>query len=188
VVIPNSVTNIGGYAFLSCESLTNVTLGNSVAAIGTNAFGNCLFTNITIPASVKVIGQEAFWNWNNPVRLFFKGDMPSADGELFTSSPFPIAYYLPGTTGWGTNFGGATAVLWNPQAQTTDASFGVHSNQFGFNITGTPDIPFVVEASTNLTSSGWVPLQSCTLTNGSFYFSDPQWTNYPTRFYRLAAP
>jgi hypothetical protein len=46
----------------------------------------------------------------------------------------------------------------------------------------------VVEASTNLTSQVWTPLQTVTLTNGSYYFSDPQWTNYPCRFYSLGFP
>ena len=27
-----------------------------------------------------------------------------------------------------------------------------------------------------------------TITTGSSYFSDPQWTNYPTRFYRFQMP
>jgi hypothetical protein len=66
------------------------------------------------------------------------------------------------------------AMLWNPQAQTNDASFGVRQNRFGFNITGTADIPLVTEATTNLAAQSWVPLQSCTLTNGSIYFGDAQ--------------
>jgi hypothetical protein len=66
--------------------------------------------------------------------------------------------------------------------------FGVLSDQFGFTITGTPNIPIVVEASTNLKGASWTPLRSCSLTNGSIYFSDPQWTNYPNRFYRLRSP
>jgi hypothetical protein len=69
--------------------------------------------------------------------------------------------------------------------QTSHASFGVQQNRFGFNITGTAGIPIVVEAS----STGlWAPLQSCTLTNGLIYFSDPQWTNYSSRFYRIRSP
>ena len=79
-------------------------------------------------------------------------------------------------------------VLWNPQTQTGDGSFGVQNNQFGFNITRTTNIPIVVEACTNLSNPTWIPLQSCTLTNGLFYFSDPQWTNYPGRFYHLNMP
>lgn len=48
--------------------------------------------------------------------------------------------------------------------------------------------PLVIEASTGLANPAWIPLQSCTLTNGSIYFSDPQWTNYPGRFYRVRWP
>jgi hypothetical protein len=40
---------------------------------------------------------------------------------------------------------------------------------------------------TNL-GGGWTALQSASLTNGSFYFSDAQWANYPNRFYRIRSP
>ena len=76
----------------------------------------------------------------------------------------------------------------NPTSQTTGPSFGVRTNRFGFNITGIQDIPIVVEASTGSANAAWVPLQTCTLTNGLIYFSDPNWTNYPTRLYRIRSP
>jgi hypothetical protein len=79
-------------------------------------------------------------------------------------------------------------VLWNPQAQTSDASFGVRTNQFGFNITGSSGLVIVVEASTDLSQSVWQPVQTNTLSGGSAYFSDPQWTNHPVRYYRLRSP
>jgi hypothetical protein len=99
-------------------------------------------------------------------------------------------YYLPGTTGWEPSISGPgrPTKLWNPLAQTSDGSFGVRQNRFGFNITGTADIPLIVEASTNVTVRSWVPLQSCTLTNGLLYFSDPQWTNYASRVYHIRSP
>jgi hypothetical protein len=75
-------------------------------------------------------------------------------------------------------------VLWNPQAQGA----GVRFSRFGFNITGPTDITVVVEVSTNLSRASWTALQTCTLTNGSFYFSDPQSTKYPPRFYRFRSP
>jgi hypothetical protein len=40
----------------------------------------------------------------------------------------------------------------------------------------------------NPASPVWTPLQTNTLTNGSFYFSDPRWTNYPARFHGLGLP
>jgi hypothetical protein len=46
----------------------------------------------------------------------------------------------------------------------------------------------VVEACTNLGNPIWYPLAANTLTGGSYYFNDTQWTNYPARFYRLRSP
>ena len=34
----------------------------------------------------------------------------------------------------------------------------------------------------------WTPLRTVTLTNGSFYFSEPLQTNTPARFYGLGLP
>jgi len=95
---------------------------------------------------------------------------------------------LRGATGWSSTFDGLPTVLWNAAIQASGANFGVHSNQFGFNITGTNNIPVVVEVSANLANPLWTPLQNLTLTNGSFYFSDPQWTNYSNRYYRVSLP
>ena len=64
VVIPVSVTSIGGYAFRSCTSLTSVTfvLTSSVTSIGDYAFFDCTsLTSITIPESVTSIGIYAFY-------------------------------------------------------------------------------------------------------------------------------
>jgi hypothetical protein len=46
----------------------------------------------------------------------------------------------------------------------------------------------VVEACTNLANPAWTALQTNTITNGTFTFSDAQWTNFPGRFYRISAP
>jgi hypothetical protein len=65
---------------------------------------------------------------------------------------------------------------------------GVRTTRFGFTITGASGMIVAVEACTNLASPAWAPLRTNTLINGWFYFSDPQWTNYPGRFYRLRSP
>jgi hypothetical protein len=99
-----------------------------------------------------------------------------------------LAAWLPGTTNWSPTFGGRPTVLWNPQMQTSDASFGVRTNQFGVNISGTSNLVVVVEACANFLNPTWVPRATQTLTNGCSYFSDPLWTNFPSRFYRLRPP
>jgi hypothetical protein len=166
-IVPNSVTSIGQGAFYYCASLTHVTIPNSVSSIGNFAFPDC--TNLT--------------------SVYFWGNAPSLGGQyVFDNDNHATVYYLPGTWGWGTTYGGLPAVLWNPQVQTADAGFGVQTNQFGFTITGTSNLVIVVEACTNLVNATWYPLATNTLTGGSAYFSDPQWTNYHGRFYRLRSP
>ena len=60
-VIPNSVTEIGDWAFSGCSGLTSFTIPNSVTTIGNYAFAYCSgLTSLTIPNSVTTIGEEAF--------------------------------------------------------------------------------------------------------------------------------
>lgn len=190
----SNLATIGGLTFNDCSSLTSVSLPDSVTGIGSGlaplggAFGFCLnLTNVLLGKSVTNIGDYAFVFCNSLLAVYSRGNSPSLGAQVFWGDK-TTSYYLPGTTGWGPTFGGLPSVLWNPQAQTTDASFGVRQNRFGFNIAGTAGIPMVIEASTNLTVPTWVPLQSSTLTNGLIYFSDSQWTNYPNRFYRIRSP
>ena len=61
ITIQNSVTSIGNTAFSGCSSLTSITIPNSVTNIGEYAFNNCRsLTSITIPNSVTSIGDGAF--------------------------------------------------------------------------------------------------------------------------------
>jgi hypothetical protein len=63
LTIPNSVTSIGIGAFYNCENLTTLTIGSGVTSIGNEAFGFCsgLTGTLTIPNSVMSIGGNAFW-------------------------------------------------------------------------------------------------------------------------------
>ena len=187
--ITNSVTSIGDEAFRGCARLTSVTLGDGVTHIGNDVFDSCCWlTSVTIGKSVTSIGDFAFIFCGNPLGIYFKGNVPSVGRQLFADDIRVTIYYLPGTTGWGTTFCGWPAVPWRPQVRTTDASFGVRTNRFGFNITWASDMVVVVEACTDLANPTWSPVGTDTLTGGSSYFSDPQWTNYPARVYRLRSP
>jgi hypothetical protein len=192
--IANGVASIGDTAFYECITLTCVTIPSSVTNIGAGAFGECgSLTNATIGGGVLSIGENAFTLCRKLTAVYFQGNAPSAGWSVFNSLTGPddpaTIYYLPGTTGWGdfSTSTGHPALLWNPLIQTGDGSFGVRNNQFGFNITGTTNIPIVVEASTSLAGPVWTPLQSLTLTNGSYYFSEPFQPGSPGRFYRITS-
>jgi hypothetical protein len=190
--IPVTVTNIGVAAFYGCASLSGVTIPNSVVNIGVSAFEYCNSLNsLTIPNSVTGIGNCAFGSCDsctNLLSVFFAGSAPKVNPGVFDIYSRATVYYLPGATNWTSTFSRRPTLLWNPQALTSDPRFGVLTNGFGFTITGTTNIPLVIEASTDLASPAWFPLQTCTLANGSLYFSDPAWTNFPRRFYRFRSP
>lgn len=61
VIIPSSVTSIGGYAFGGCTGLTSVIIPDSVTSIGMQAFQDCTsLTSMVIPNSVTIIGSSVF--------------------------------------------------------------------------------------------------------------------------------
>jgi hypothetical protein len=161
-LIPTNVTEIGDLAFANCNNLTKVIIDSSVTNIETQVFLNC--ANLT--------------------GIFFEGNAPHMYENDFEVTTI---YYLPGTTGWNTFFENVPITLWLPQMETADGSFGVQTNQFGFNINWASGQTVVVESSTNLLNPAWEPLQTNLLTNCSVYFSDPQWTNYPSRYYRVSS-
>ena len=80
--------------------------------------------------------------------------------------------------------GTAVNTILRPEA-LGDVSFGVLSNRFGFNVNWTSGRVVVVDASTNLTQTNWIPLVTGTLSGVPYYFFDSKWTNYIGRFYRI---
>ena len=66
VVIPDSVTSIGEFAFSVCSALTSVTIPDSVTSIGRSAFYGCNWLmSVTIPDSVTRIEEFAFSGCTN---------------------------------------------------------------------------------------------------------------------------
>jgi len=180
---------MGSSTFEGCLRLTNVVLPSSLIWVPSGIFTGCVaLREVTIPASVTMVFSSAFFGCTNLSSVLFSGNAPMADPKLFSQPQTVTVYYLVDTTGWGASFAGAPTALWGPQALFNDSTFGVHGGQFGFTVIWAPDKVVVVEACTNLASPTWTPLQALYLFGGSGYFSDPFWTNYQKRFYRLRSP
>jgi hypothetical protein len=211
VTIPSSVTTIGDEAFDQCSSLTNVTVGNSVTTIGEDAFGDCTsltgvtignsvttigelaffdctsLTSVAIPNSVTNIGDEAFDDCASLTNITFLGNAPVLDDATeFTDDGVAakVVYYYYGTSGWSSTYGGLPTVelFTPPQISGVGGNVGVPSGNFSFTVTGVSNQTIVVEASTNLVN--WQPVWTNTLSGTNANFTDPQWTNFPSRFYR----
>lgn len=145
-------------------------------------------TRVEFPESVTNIGSYAFASCPNLTAVHAQGSAPTYGLEVFEGDNNTVVYYLPGTTGWGAFYAGRPTALWLPELRTEAGTFGVQTNQFGFNVTWAGGMTVVVEAATNLMIPTWIPLQTNTLTGGSLHFSDPEWTNHSGRFYRVRKP
>ena len=83
--IPNSVTSIRNEAFASCSSLTSVTIGNSVTSIGMSAFHGCSsLTSVTIPNSDTIIGDWTFWGCTGLTSLTIGNSVTSIGERAFS--------------------------------------------------------------------------------------------------------
>lgn len=81
LVIPNSITSIGTFAFIYCSSLTSVSIPNGVTSIGDWAFSGCKnLTSVTIPNSVTKIGASAFGDGD--VTLYISHSAPIKDYDI----------------------------------------------------------------------------------------------------------
>ena len=98
VVIPNSVTSIGAYAFSGCSSLTSVTIPDSVAEIGGCAFSGCSsLTSVTIPGSVTSIDGEVFAGCSGLTSVTIPGSVTSIGWGAFRNCTALTGVVIPGS-------------------------------------------------------------------------------------------
>ena len=100
LVIPNSVTSIGLYAFYGCSGLTSVTIPNSVTEIGGYAFSSCRgLTSVTIGNSVTSIGEYAFKYCSKISSLTSQNVTPPVTSEsAFERVPRSCQLYVPASS------------------------------------------------------------------------------------------
>jgi len=90
------ITSIEWEAFAGCTSLTSVTLGNSVSAIGSGAFSNCTsLTSIDIPNSVTSIGDYAFSDCTSLTSVTLGNSLLSIGDYAFSDCYSLISIYVP---------------------------------------------------------------------------------------------
>ena len=80
VTIPEGVTSIGEWAFEGCSNLTKAIIPEGVTSIGKGAFLSCRsLTEVTIPKSVTSIGELAFYGCEALATVYYGGTQEDWD-------------------------------------------------------------------------------------------------------------
>lgn len=86
VTMSNSITEIGGFAFINCTSLISVKIPDCVIKIGSDVFNGCSnLTNVTIPDSVTSIGVNAFIGCSELTSITIPDSVTLISGSAFSS-------------------------------------------------------------------------------------------------------
>ena len=84
LVIPDSVTNIGDYAFEGCGSLSSLVLPDGVTSIGKCAFRECgSLSSLVLPDGVTNIGGNAFADCKSLRSVVIPNSVTSIGGGAF---------------------------------------------------------------------------------------------------------
>lgn len=99
ITIPDSVRYIGAYAFNNCKELTDVKIGSGVTVIGAAAFDGCenLTGTISIPDSTFRIENRAFANCSRIITLNMGSHVKYIGSEAFTGCQGISDVTLPDT-------------------------------------------------------------------------------------------
>ena len=86
LIIPNTITKIGNYAFSGCDEFDRITIPEGVITIGDNAFNNCTSFKgvLTIPNSVISIGANAFESCTRITEVTISENVKEIPQECFS--------------------------------------------------------------------------------------------------------
>lgn len=103
LVIPASVTSIGPEAFWDCDGLTSVTIPGSVVSLGRNAFEGCSnLVSVTIPATIGALDHGVFANCTSLRSVSIPRGIANVGAYAFSGCTSLAAVTIPDTvTGIG---------------------------------------------------------------------------------------
>lgn len=97
VIMPDSITYIGGYAFSGCENLKDVKISNGIETLDMNVFYGTGIEMIEIPGSVTKIEQSAFSHCNNLISIILPASVSYVGQWAFSEDLLLTDIYYIGT-------------------------------------------------------------------------------------------
>jgi hypothetical protein len=156
VGIPGGVTSIGEFAFASCSSLASIELPAGLTSIATAAFMGCkVLTSIEIPGGVTSIGGNAFAVCSSLASIELPAGLTSIAAATFTGCKVLTSIEIPGTvTSIGDSAFALCASLVSISLPAGLTSIGEQAFQFCNSLVS-------IELPANLTSIGSYAFDGC---------------------------
>jgi hypothetical protein len=103
--LPESLTDIGKYAFLYCYKLTDINIPRNVKSIGEDAFYRCInLASVRLPEGITDIGRGAFHSCSSLTDINIPSSVKSISASTFSGCIRLASVRLPeGLTGIGTD-------------------------------------------------------------------------------------
>jgi hypothetical protein len=175
IILPDTITNIGTYAFHNTTSLASITLGNGIISIGDYAFNNSPFNTIIIPDTVTTIGSNAFQG-TSLASVTFSGTSTIANINSYTfdSCASLLSFTIPNSVTTISQFAfansGITTITINDQITSLGASAFQNSNLTTIVIgSGLNSISSSLFKNTNLTN---ITIPTTIISIGAYAFED----------------
>lgn len=101
LIIPNSVTSIGQFAFINCTSFNSISIPNNLTTIGSGAFSGCTaLTNVTIPDGVTSIGSGAFSGCTGMTEVSIGSNVTTIGSSAFSSCTNLTSIHIKDLAAW----------------------------------------------------------------------------------------
>lgn len=96
IVLPDTITEIGDYAFAECTGLTSLTIPDSVTKIGEGAFYNCTnLVSVNIPDGIKTIKPGTFAGCYDLASISIPSSVTEIGNGAFTDCASLTSITLP---------------------------------------------------------------------------------------------
>ena len=100
VLMDDSITSIGDFAFMFMENLTGLDLPTSLTSIGSHSLYGLPITEIRIPEGVVSIGEYAFGHCHDLTDVYFPSTLRSVGNAAFYENLDLKRVYIPSLESW----------------------------------------------------------------------------------------